>query len=89
MIEFVWHVWQPTSLNSLPPWMMSVLVARLRGGALVERTKLVKASTSGPNGWAVVGASSGSGTVSKAATELPFEVGSIADSGLVIPISFR
>ena len=60
-----------------------------RGGALVERMKRVKASTSGPNGCADVAASSGSATVSNAATELPFDVFSVGKSGLVIPISFR
>ena len=63
--------------------------AASRGGALVERMKRAKASTSGPNGFAAVAASSGSGTVSKAATELPFEVFSVGCSGLVMPISFR
>ena len=51
--------------------------------------KRAKASTSGPNGFVPVAASSGSGTVSYAATETPLEVFSVGWSGLVMPISFR
>src|SRR3954447_2411807 len=85
--ESVWQFTQPMLSKITSPVSEDVLGAR--DGALVERMKRVKASTSGPNGCAVVAASSGSGTVSKAATEMPFEVFSVGKSGLVIPISFR
>jgi hypothetical protein len=51
-------------------------------GALVARMKRAKACTSAPS-------SSGSITVSKAATEVPLEVFSVGWSGLVMPISLR
>src|SRR5687768_17121404 len=69
----VWQCWQPIWLNRLRPATASGVAARAvsRGGTLVARMKRAKASTSGPNGSAEVGASSGSGTVSNAATEAP------------------
>ncbi len=51
--------------------------------------KLVNASTSLPKGWADVGGSSGSVTMSYAVTELPSDVFSVGKRRLVIPISFR
>src|SRR3954470_11168557 len=87
----VWQFWQAILLNNCSPRaIVSGLPKTLaRGGALVERMKRVNASTSGPKGFVDVAASSGSGTVSNAATELPLEVFSVGKSGLVIPISFR
>src|SRR3954462_5217720 len=86
----VWQLGQPMLVNRLAPATASAVAASAvsRGGTLVERMKRAKASTSGPKGAAGVAASSGSGTVSNAATELPIEVFSVGCSGLVIPISF-
>src|SRR5215510_12017155 len=52
------------------------------GGALVERMKSAKSSTSTPS-------LSGSATLSNSATDRPFDVFSVGCSGLVIPISFK
>src|SRR3954453_4991375 len=85
----VWQVAQPIETKRFEPAMASDVAARAvsRGGTLVERMKRTKASTSGPLGLATVPASSGSGTVSNAATEFPIEVFSVGCSGLVMPIS--
>ena len=87
----VWQLLQPIETNRFEPAMASEVAASAvsRGGTLVERMKRVKASTSGPLGALAVAASSGSGTVSNAATELPIEVFSVGCSGLVMPISLR
>src|SRR6185295_2379768 len=91
VIDVRWQCEQPIEMNRFEPAMASAVAASAvsRGGALVARMKRAKNSTSGPNGLAGVGASSGSGTASNAATELPIEVFSVGCNGLVIPISFR
>src|SRR5262245_51080777 len=91
VIDVRWQLEQPIEMNRLEPAMASEVAASAvsRGGALVERMKRAKASTSGPKGADGVAASSGSGTVSNAATELPSEVFSVGCNGLVIPISLR
>src|SRR6266850_7092300 len=77
-----WQMLQPTELNRLSPAIASEVAARTvsRGGALLVRMNSVNFATSTPP------ASSGSGTVSKAATEAPFDVFSVGWRGLVIPI---
>src|SRR5947208_15855110 len=90
VIEVTWQMLQPTELKSEAPATASEVAASAvsRGGTLVERMKRVKASTSVPLGNCAVAASSGSGTVSNAATEAPFEVFSVGWSGLVMHIAF-
>src|SRR5215207_5063820 len=85
VIEVRWQLAQPIEVKRLEPVMASEVAARAvsRGGTLEDRMKRAKASTSGPKGIPVSGASSGSGTVSNAATEAPFEVFSVGCSGLV------
>ena len=75
---------QPIELNRFDPATASAVPASAasRGGALVERMKLANTSMS-------LSASSGSGTVSNAATELPSDVFSVGCRRLVTPISFR
>src|SRR3954466_11702960 len=89
VIVGVWQLAQPIETKRFEPAMASEVAASAvsRGGALVEGMKGGEASTSGPLGLATVPASSGSGTVSNAATETPIEVFSVGCSGLVIPIS--
>jgi hypothetical protein len=67
-----WHVLQPIWLNRMSPCWASNVAARAvsREGALVARMKRAKACTSAPS-------SSGSITVSNAATEFPLEVFSV------------
>src|SRR4051795_6261495 len=89
VIDVVWQLAQPIEVKSDAPATASDVAAKAvsRGGALVERMKRTKASTSGPLGAVPVAASSGSLTVSNAATEFPIEVFSVGWSGLVMPIS--
>src|SRR5215210_1838309 len=91
VIVGVWQLAQPIEVKSEAPAWALVVAARTvsRGGTLVARMKRAKNSTSGPKGLAAVGASSGSGTPSKAATEAPMLVFSVGWRGLVMPISFR
>src|SRR5215203_7530838 len=91
VIVGVWQLAQPIWTKSVAPDWAAAVAARAvsRGGALVARMNRAKISTSGPKGSVAVGASSGSGTVSNAATEAPMLVFSVGWSGLVMPISFR
>src|SRR6185295_14074178 len=87
----VWQTAHPTELKRLEPATVSESGGPLepssapapRGGALVALMKVAnKATSSFPS-------SSGSGTVSNAATDAPFEVFSVGRKELVIPISLR
>src|SRR6185295_2529098 len=91
VIVATWQIEQPIEVKRFAPAIASGVAAAAvsRGGAFAARMKRTNASMSGPLGFAGVAASSGSGTVSKAATEAPFDVFSVAWSGLVIPISFK
>src|SRR5262245_31559597 len=84
VIEVRWQLAQPMLVNRFAPATASAVAARTvsRGGTLVERMNRAKISTSGPNGSATVGASSGSGTASNAATDAPLLVFSVGWSGL-------
>jgi hypothetical protein len=78
----VWQLAQLTCLNSASPASTSAVIGAL-DGAFVERMKSAKALTSTPS-------SSGSATRSKRVpkpTNLPPEVFSSGNSGLVMPIS--
>src|SRR4051794_37007834 len=85
VIDGMWQRAQPIEVNSdLPASTSAVLATAASGaGALVERMKRTKALASVPKGSAAVAASSGSGTVSKAATETPLLVFSVGCRGLV------
>src|SRR6185295_17342610 len=91
VIEVRWQFEQPMLVNRLEPVIASGVAAATasREGALVARMKRAKSSTSSPKGNPALGGSSGSGTVSNAATETPLLVFSAGWSGLVMPISFR
>src|SRR5437660_3958557 len=75
-----WHELQPIALNTLAPAFTAAVIGP-RGGTFDERIKRANASMSFT--------SSGSGTVSNAATDRPFEVFSVGNSRLVMPISFK
>jgi hypothetical protein len=77
-----WHVVQPIWANSASPARESAVAARAvsRGGALVERMKLAKRMRSSP---------SSSGSATPSLTTRPFEVLSLGNIGVVMPISFR
>src|SRR5207244_11009567 len=79
-----WQMLQPIWLNRFDPATASAVPASAasRGGALVERMKFAKTAMS-------LSTSSGSGTLSNAATELPSDVFSVGCRRLVTPISFR
>src|SRR5262249_21501816 len=84
VIEGVWQTAQPTLLNSASPAEASAVIGP-RDGALVERMKSAKATTSTPS-------SSGSGTGSYPEpyhTYGPLEVFSSGNRGFVIPIWLR
>src|SRR4051812_38140439 len=89
VIDAVWQLAQPIETKRFEPAIASDVAASAvsRGGTLGERMKRTKASTSVRLGLETVAASSGSGTVSNAATELPIVVFSVGWSGLVMPIS--
>ena len=90
VIERTWQTEQLSVSKSAEPGSdaSSGTSCLSRAGALVERMKRVNDSTSSPNPMSPP-VSSGSATVSKAATERPSEVFSVGWSGLVMPTSFR
>ena len=77
-----WQTAQPIASNSAEPrWADAVAAwAASTDGALSERMNSVRLVMSAPE-------SSGSATVSNAATDQPLEVFSVGCSGLVMPIS--
>src|SRR6266498_2197471 len=84
VMDGVWQTAQPTLLNNAPPATTSTEIGPL-GGALVERIKSAKATTSTPS-------SSGSATGSYPEpypTKRPLEVFSSGNRGVVTPISLR
>src|SRR5262245_32222109 len=84
VIDRTWQTAQPIMLNILLPALAAIVLNRATsgGGALDARIKRANISTSSP-------LSSGSGTVSKLATEAPLRVFSAGCNGLVMPISLR
>src|SRR5215471_5093592 len=74
VIDVTWQMLQPIALKrDAPVWASDVAASAVsRGGALSARMKRAKTSMS-------LSVSSGSGTVSKAATELPREVFSVGN----------
>ena len=87
MISRVWHVAQPMLVEE----RAAVLRIRGRRARQVSRRRLGRPHEQREEldvHAFVVRRSDRRGTVSNAATELPFEVGSSGSSGLVMPISF-
>src|ERR1700720_4810605 len=91
VIDGVWQISRPSLVKALGPAGAGAMPAasRSRGGTFVDRRKRTKASSWVPLGASAVAGSLGSGATSKAVTGLPFDVFSLGNRGLVIPISLR